>query len=160
MPEEPRASSSSRAVPQASKEGSGGDSQLHPLLKSIMSNPANTLQEIERQQHGEMAVDIYRRHPLPGFSNGFSSGPAQCNLTEPESPNTALKRTLNILPQTALNKTVMPSQSAPVMCTSSAVSEGMPLMAPPTPGGATVSSTSHSSSGVIFSLCNSGGQSG
>ena len=69
-----------------------------------MSNPANTVEEIERQQRG---------HTMTGEAENFSfdrvNGLTTENITlksihgatEQDSPNTVLKRTLNIIPTTS-----------------------------------------------------------
>ena len=76
---------------------------MPPLLQRLMSNQGATLEEIERQQRGEIPRDQMPQpagaEAPPGLPNGAVTVPVpKPLLTEPESPNTALKRTLNILP--------------------------------------------------------------
>ena len=81
---------------------------MPPLLQRLMSNQGATLEEIERQQRGEFPRD---QMPKPAgaeapsvLPNGAVAVPVSRPLpTEPESPNTALKRTLNILPRSDNN---------------------------------------------------------
>ncbi len=87
--------------------------QLPPLLQHLMSNPGSTLAEIERQQRGEMPRD---QMPQPAGAEApaatsqninsklfhtittASAGINGQSTDTPDSPNTALKRSLNILP--------------------------------------------------------------
>ena len=79
--------------------------QMPPILQRLMSTPGRTVQEIEQQQRGEIPRDqmpqpvgaeaptgsvpcIAGQQPVPVKTSFF--------LPEPQSPDTALKRTLNI----------------------------------------------------------------
>ena len=82
--------------------------QMPPLLQRLMSNPGATVAEIERQQHSGMPRDqmpepVGEEAP-PGGINGTKrskvSKKPRLQCEEPDSPNTALKRSLNILPPT------------------------------------------------------------
>ncbi len=100
--------------------------EMPALLQRLMSNPPGppTLEEIERHQRSEMHRD---QMPKPA---GEEAPPANhmpilsySPVSEPDSPNTALKRTLNILP---INPQVgsRPKTSNPSGMTSSSVLPG------------------------------------
>lgn len=88
--------------------------QMPPLLQRLMSHPGSYLEEIERNQRGEIHRDDMPKpagaEAPPSATNGaavpkLASPPktvqAMWNDPEPDSPNTALRRTLNILPNSS-----------------------------------------------------------
>ena len=74
---------------------------MPPLLQRLMSQPGNTLEEIERQQHEKGAADSSPRSKKQPPDN-----PGQ----EPESPATDIKRKLNILPPNPATSGPLPQQ--------------------------------------------------
>ena len=104
MAAEPVAGPSSGAGSREAAGGSAGQN-MPPILRRLISNPGTTVEELERQQRGE--IPIRDQMPKPAGAEAprqQPTAPVQKRLppaapNEPESPNTTLKRTLNILPQ-------------------------------------------------------------
>lgn len=148
--------------------------QIPPFLQRLMSNSGATVAEIERQQRGEMPRDQMPDPVGEEAPSGGINGQAQkitpsvqrLDSKEPDSPNTALKRSLNILPPTTWEKSVaaggvgtgkllheshdplLRTFTAPALLGISAASE-VPFSANITPNGVT-------SSGPLISTSNAG----